>query len=135
MLARQARRLIQGEHSLFFRVCKARYFPNSSFMEAKLGYSHSFVWHSLLEAREFIRAGTAWKVGDGQSIEVIDHKWLTHPPQFRTDANTNMKVADLINHSTRQLNGPLLHTTFLQSTMEDIQSIKLGEECDKDKLR
>ena len=134
MLAKQAWRLIQGGPSLFFRVYKARYFPNSSFMEAELRSNPSFVWRSLLEASELFRAGTAWKVGDGKSIRVTDHRWLTHPPQFRPDANTNTIVADL-DHRTRQWNRPLLHTTFLQSTMEDIQSIKIGEEGDRDKLR
>ena len=37
MLAKQAWRLIQGGPSLFFRVYKARYYPNTSFMEADLG--------------------------------------------------------------------------------------------------
>lgn len=59
-------------------------FPNSSFMEAELGSNPSFLWRSLLEARELIRAGTTWKVGDGQSIRVTDHRWLTHPPQVQT---------------------------------------------------
>ena len=128
MLAKQAWRLIQGGPSLFARVYKARYFPNSSFMVADLGANPSFVWRSLLEARDLIRAGTTWIVGDGQSISVMDHRWLTHPPLFRPDANTNMKVVDLIDHRTRQGNSPLLHTTFLQSTTEDIQRIKIGEE-------
>ena len=123
-----------GGPSLYLSVYKACYFPNSSFMDADLGASPSFVWHSLLEARELIRVGTTWTVGDGQSIRVTNHRWLTHPPQFRPDANTNMKVADLIDHHTRQWNSPLLHTTFLQSTMEDIQRIKIGLEDDRDKL-
>ena len=58
MLAKQAWRLIQGGHSLFVRVYKAHYFPNCSFMEAELGCNPSFVWRSLLEARELIRVGT-----------------------------------------------------------------------------
>ena len=135
MLAKQAWRLIQGRPSLFVRVYKARYFPNSSFMDVDLGANPSFVWCSLLEARDLIRAGMAWIVGDGQSIRATDHRWLTHPPLFRPDANTNMKVADSIDHRTRQWNGPLLHTTFLQSTTEDIQRIKIGEEGVRDKLR
>ena len=77
MLAKQAWRLIKGGHSLFVRVYRACYFPNCSFMEAELGCNPSFVWRSLLEARELIRAGTTWQVGDGQSIEVNDHRWLT----------------------------------------------------------
>ena len=109
-------------------------FPNCLFTEAELGCNPSFVWRSLLEARELIRAGTAWQVGDGQGIEVNDHRWLKHPPQFRPGADTNMKVAALIDHRIRQWNRPLLHTKFLQSTMEDILRIKLVEEHDRDKL-
>ena len=62
MLAKQAWRLIQGGQSLFVKVYKARYFPNCSFMEAELRCNPSFVWKSLLDARELIRAGTAWHV-------------------------------------------------------------------------
>ncbi|XP_030949875.1 uncharacterized protein LOC115973779 [Quercus lobata] len=134
MLAKQAWRLIQGGHSLFVRVYKALYFPSCSFMEVELGCNPSFVWRSLLDARELIRAGIAWHMGDGQSIEVNDHRWLNHPPLFRPSANTNLKVADLIDHRSRQWNRALLYTTFLQSTMDDILRIKLGEEHDQDKL-
>lgn len=121
--------------SLFVRVYKARYFPKCSFMEAELGSNPSFVWRSLLDARELIRAGTAWHVGDRQSIGVNDHRWLNHPPQFRPRTNTNLKVANFINQRTRQWNRSLLQATFLQSTVEDILCIKLGEEQDRDKLR
>ena len=54
MLAKQAWRLIQGTHSLFFRVYKANYFPNCPFMEAELGNNPSFMWRSLLETRNLI---------------------------------------------------------------------------------
>ena len=74
MLAKQAWRLIQGTHTLFFRVYKACYFPNYSFMEAELGNNSSFVQRSLLETRDLIRAATTWKVGDGRSIKIDDHK-------------------------------------------------------------
>ena len=52
LLAKQAWRLIHQNHSLFFRVYKARYFPNCSFMEAELGNNPSYVWQSLLAARD-----------------------------------------------------------------------------------
>ena len=44
VLAKQAWRLNQDTQSLFFRVYKARYFPNCSFMKAALGHNPSFVW-------------------------------------------------------------------------------------------
>ena len=61
LLAKQARWLIHSTHSLFYRVYKARYFPNCSFMDAVLGKNPSYVWHSLLAARGIIREGSIWK--------------------------------------------------------------------------
>ena len=65
LLAKQAWRLIHKTHSLFYRVYKSRYFPNCSFMDAELGNNPSYVWRSLLAARNIIREGSKWKVGDG----------------------------------------------------------------------
>ena len=48
MLAKQAWCLIQGTHSLFYRVYKARYFPICSFIEVELGSNPSYIWRSLL---------------------------------------------------------------------------------------
>ena len=58
MLAKQAWRLTHHTHSLFYRVYKARYFLSCSFMEAELGYKSSYVWRSLLAARDVIIEGT-----------------------------------------------------------------------------
>ena len=101
MLAKQAWQLNQGSHSLFFRVYKARYFPNCSFMKVKMGNNPSFVW-SLLETRDLIWAATVWKVGDGESIKIDDHRWLPLPLQLRPEVDKNMRVCDLFNLDTRQ---------------------------------
>ncbi|XP_023906328.1 uncharacterized mitochondrial protein AtMg00310-like [Quercus suber] len=134
MLAKQAWRLIQGSHSLFFRVYKAHYFPNCSFMEAKIRNNPSFVWRSLLETRDLIRATTVWKVGDGRSIKIDDHRWLPHPPQLRPDADKNMRVCDLFNPATWQWHLQLLSNTFMPNTVCDIQHINLGTTASRDKL-
>ena len=44
----KAWRLIHNNHSLFYRVYKARYFPNCLFMDAVLGNNPSYTWWSLL---------------------------------------------------------------------------------------
>ena len=87
MLAKQAWRLIHNNQSLFYRVYKARYFPNCSFMTAELGPNPSFVWRSLLVARDVIREGSTWKVGDGRNIGVLSHKWLQNEPDFLYEPN------------------------------------------------
>ena len=67
---------------MFYRVYKSRYFPTCTFMEAGLGNNPSYVWQSLLAARELTREGSIWQVGDGRTIEVSTHKWLSHKPVF-----------------------------------------------------
>ena len=47
-------------------------------MEAELGHNPSYVCCSLLAARDIIRAGSQWKVGDGRRIKVAVDKWLSH---------------------------------------------------------
>ena len=101
LLVKQAWRLIHNTHSLFYRVYKARYFPNCSFMDAVLGHNPSYVWCSLLAAREIIRERAFWKVGDGRKIEASTHKWLSHKPVFLGEARPKMLVCELMDTETR----------------------------------
>ena len=78
--------LAHNTPSLFYRVYKG-YFPNCSFMDAELGSNPSYIWRSLLAARDFIIEGSKWKVGDGRSIGVVTHKWLSHKPIFLGNSN------------------------------------------------
>ena len=82
MLAKQAWHLIHNTHSLFYQVYKSRYIPNCSFMDAEVSSNPSYVWRSLLAARDLIKEGSKWQVGDGRYIKVSTHKWLTHKPIF-----------------------------------------------------
>lgn len=74
MLAKQAWRLLHHTHYLFYQVYNVRYFPKCSFLEAKLGHSPSYVWRSLLAAKEQIVEGSKWRVGDGRHIKVMSHR-------------------------------------------------------------
>ena len=134
MLAKQAWHLVTGSHSLFYRVYKARYFPRCSFMDAKLGHNPSFVWHSLIAARDVLRVGSMWRIGDGQSIKNTSNKWLPHPPLFKPGADTTLKVGDLIHHDSMQWNRPLIQSTFMQSTQNDILRLQLSNTRTRDKL-
>ena len=134
MLAKQAWQLIKETHSLFYRMYKARYFPRCSFMEAELGLNLSMVWRSLLQARDIIREGFVWEVGDGRSIGIRCHKWLPHPPCFRDGADQDLRVCDLINETTQQWDQSILVATFTRATMEDILRIRVGTKNIRDKL-
>ena len=112
LFAKQAWWLIHNTHYLFYRVYKARYFPNCSFMDAVLGNNPSYVWHSLLAAREIIREGSIWKVGDGRKIEVSTHKWLSHELVFLGEAPPNLFVSELMDTDTMQWNRDKIFDLF-----------------------
>ena len=57
MLAKQLWRLTQDMESLFYRVSKAKYFPNCSIFEAKVS-SGSFAWKRILKPRKVTNIGT-----------------------------------------------------------------------------
>ena len=60
LLAKQAWKLVQKKDSLFYRIYKARYFLTIEFLEAEMGHNPSYVWRSLLSAREIVLAGSRW---------------------------------------------------------------------------
>ena len=76
MLAKLSCRLLQDDHSLFFRVFKARFFPNGTFLDAKDSASASYAWKSILKGREVILKGALWRVGDGKKIKIWGDNWL-----------------------------------------------------------
>ena len=112
MLSKQAWRLTQDTHSLFYRVYKTKYFPNCSFMMAKLGSNPSFVWRSLLVARDIIYAGSQWCVGDGRDIGVFTHKWLPHTPTPLHEGSLDIRVRELIDEDSRKWDRGKLEAMF-----------------------
>jgi hypothetical protein len=51
LLAKQGWRLLQNLDSLTAKIFQAKYYSNSSFLEASLGNRPSFSWRSLLYAK------------------------------------------------------------------------------------
>ena len=74
--------------------------PKLLFGRLELGPNPSYVWRSLLAARDIIRAGSQWKVGDGKKIRGAVDNWLTHKPIFTGEDQTNMLVGELIDDDT-----------------------------------
>jgi len=76
LLAKQCWRLVQYPHSLSYRILKAKYFPNSSFLAYELGKRPSFIWRSFMAANDLFSYGIIWRVGNGNFINVWGDNWL-----------------------------------------------------------
>ena len=76
LLAKQVWRIINNSNSLYHRVFKARFFPDCSILDAKDSTIGSYAWKSILGARDVIRRGMVWRIGNGQDVRIKEDKWL-----------------------------------------------------------
>ncbi|KAK9993079.1 hypothetical protein SO802_022782 [Lithocarpus litseifolius] len=76
LLAKQTWRLLHDTSSLLYRVFKAKFFPNTSVMEAKIPANASYAWKSLMKGRDVIKRGARWRIGLGRSIHIWGDNWL-----------------------------------------------------------
>ena len=82
LLAKQGWRITQDSVSLAHRVLKAKYFPDSNFLEAQLGKNPSYTWRSLVAARGVLNRGLRWNTGNGQKARIWTDGWIPTPNSF-----------------------------------------------------
>ena len=57
LLAKQGWRILKNSDSLVYKVFKAKYFAETTFLEAQMGRKTSHIWRSILSTREVIKMG------------------------------------------------------------------------------
>ncbi|KAK9190098.1 hypothetical protein WN943_018699 [Citrus x changshan-huyou] len=67
LLGKQVWNILTRPKSLMAKVLKARYFPRTSVLQASLGYNSSFVWRSMLAAKDVVV---------GHNISIGNDPWL-----------------------------------------------------------
>ena len=82
LLAKQGWRISQDSDSLAHRVLKAKYFPDSNFLEAQLGKNPSYTWRSLVAVRGVLHRGLRWNIGNGWKAKIWTDRWIPTPNSF-----------------------------------------------------
>lgn len=139
LLAKQGWRLLHSESSLVARVFKGRYYPRTSFLEAKLGHQCSYAWRSILEARNILTDGCIWRVGNGQAIHIWQDNWIPHiehkqPITAHTENRADHLVSTLIDQERRIWKQDLIAEIFLPSDIPFITNILLSRRSITDVL-
>ncbi|XP_040994329.1 uncharacterized protein LOC121240869 [Juglans microcarpa x Juglans regia] len=106
-------------------VIKAKYYPNSTFQEAKLGSKPSYIWRSFLAARPLVEAGSYWRIGNGHNLQVWKDKWIYSPNPSKAQSNVsvlenNATVSSLIDPTTKQWKHALVQQIFNHGEAESI---------------
>ena len=70
LLAKQGWRIQQNPNTLVHKVFKAKYFAGSSFREAQLGCRPSYVWKSIMAAKDLVVKGSKWVIGNGERVHI-----------------------------------------------------------------
>ena len=131
MLAKQGWRMIQGHESLLHKCFKARYFPQSTFLDAKESPGCSYVWRSLVAALPILKVGHCQRVGNRSSIRVLGDRWIPNYPTNKVlhpnhDLLGEMAVSDLINPEINVWRSEFIHSNFHQDDAEAICRIHLS---------
>ncbi|KAL0008862.1 hypothetical protein SO802_010364 [Lithocarpus litseifolius] len=131
LLAKQGWRLLHNQNTLFHQVFKAKYFENSTFLEAELGKHPSFAWRSIMATKNVVAEGTRWSIGKGNKIRLWEDKWLPTPTHFkpvspRKNLQEGNQVSSLIDQNLHAWREDVVRNTFLPHEAEIILGIPLS---------
>ncbi|XP_024033484.1 uncharacterized protein LOC112095607 [Citrus clementina] len=73
----------EKRYSLVARVLEAKYFKKADFLNAKLGSNPRFIWRSIIWGRQVILAGSRWRIGKGDKVQIYKASWIPRPSTFR----------------------------------------------------
>ena len=105
LLAKQVWCMMNNSDSLCYKFLKDRFFPNCSILEANDLKVGSYAWKSILSAREPVKKGVVWRIGNGDTVSIREDKWLLDPC-YRSIISPlpftppNSKVSCLINSNS-----------------------------------
>ena len=121
------------------RVLKARYYPHCHLLQAtRLGGS-SYTWSGLWEAKESMKNGLRWVLGDGQTIYIKSDRWLRGARDFRVDqentaVNDSARVCDFFLADTRMWDEEKVRLHFSESDANAIICTRKPSMCIKDRI-
>ena len=138
MLAKQFGRLVNDAESLFYKVFKAKYFPNGTTFDAKAS-SGSYAWKSILRARKVISMGARWRVGDGNQIRIFEDRWLPFEGSGKIispcwNLHRDVDVSSLIDNDMAARNSQIIDASFLPFEACKIKAIPFSSVQQADRL-
>lgn len=130
ILAKQGWKLLNNSNPLVSAIMKAKYYPKTDFLNAEIGESPSYIWRSILDAKDAIKAGCRRRIGDGASTYVWEVPWL--PDGDNGFVSTTMpvhlkeaRVQNLIDMEGRDWDAEVLHDIFNERDVDLINRIPI----------
>ena len=99
----------------------------------------SYAWMSILKARDLVRQGSAWRIGDGKKVLIRGDKWIPRQQTGRVISPQkhlpcNAKVCALIDEDCPKWIENRVKAEFLPFEAEAVLSIPLSTRSTEDTL-
>jgi hypothetical protein len=134
MLAKQAWRLLTDPDSLCARVLKARYYRETSVLEADAKEGISYTWRSILKGVQLVQKGVIARVGYGSSINIWNDPWLPRDwgrqPITPRGHHVLTLVKELMDPVTGGWDELLVDDLFLPQDAQMIKAIPIFEDVE-----
>lgn len=101
-LAKMAWGIISEENNLWIKVVKSKYLAKDGFMTRKTKNTNSWAWKKISKARELLRRGIRWKLGNRKKIYLWTDFWygnehlLNQTNKTQNEVEIDLKVSDII---------------------------------------
>lgn len=129
LLSGQAWRILVSPEALSSRLLNAIYFPNSSIVNAELGFHPSQIWIAVLEGRGALTHGIIHRVGNGATTKVWDHNWIPWDSSLRPFVslapNPHILVSELADNTSSCWRMNILEKFFLSADVQATKNIPL----------
>lgn len=76
LLGKLCRNFLNNPNSLIAKVFKARYFDSTGLFEAGRGGGVSYIWSGVWQAKETLKGGFKWVLGDREIIRIFEDPWI-----------------------------------------------------------
>ncbi|XP_059451054.1 uncharacterized protein LOC132181841 [Corylus avellana] len=139
LLAKQCWRIWKVPDSFVAKILKAKYFQESSILEAPLGRKPSFAWQSIHSSCGLLREGLIWKVGCGEKIRIWHDRWIPQPHSFKVQSKPSIlaptaTMKELLDDDTGGWNHNLVNQIFSPEEAQLILSLPLSGSRQEDAL-
>jgi hypothetical protein len=139
MVAKQGWSFLFNPDSLVARIYKAKYFPRTSLLNAKIGYNPSFAWRSIWNSRQVLLHGCRWAVGSGTQIRVMQDPWIrgdygSWVPSPQGENVYQMSVNDLLNVGAHTWDSAKIASLFAADTAAAILATPLFDSVISDMI-
>ncbi|KAK2429975.1 hypothetical protein QL285_028361 [Trifolium repens] len=139
LLAKQDWSIISNPDRLVLRILKARYFPNSTLLDSKLGYNPKYACRNIWSARSTLAQGCRWRIEDGIKVRVMGEPWLRRDGKAWMQSPHSQEIHDmvmnnLIHFGERMLDKVKTQSLFQPSTTREMIFIWLLPTNGKDRV-